>query len=248
MGKLGAIHDRLDQQPVTMRIGQALEISVYRVLTQAAAKGSLHFIGRYRDLALHDDATLYVKDEPLSLDGKSAPNGQCVDFIVIAEGLAAGIEVKNVREWIYPNRTEVKALISKCLAIDAVPVLIARRIHFSTWSVFNLCGAILHQTYNQRYPASEHALADDVKHKDLLGYHDVRVGNEPDARLITFISEHLAPLLPPARASFLQYRDLMQSYVGGEIDYSEFAGRVKRRSRGEHEDGDRPWLEPEPED
>jgi len=244
LDQLGTIHERLDRQQVTMRIGQALEIAVYRALTDAAAKGGLHFFGHYRDLAAHDDTTLYQKDEPLSLDGKCAPNKQCVDFIVISQDLAAGIEVKNIREWIYPDRREVKDLIAKCLAIDAIPVLIARRIHFSTWSVFNLCGVIFHQTYNQRYPASEHALAADVRHKDLLGYHDVRVGSEPDARLTAFISQHLASLMPSVRASFLQYRDLLDRYVSEEIDYPEFAGRVKRRSRGEDEDGDKPWLEP----
>jgi hypothetical protein len=47
----------------------------------------------------------------------------------------AGIEAKNIREWVYPDRTEVKELLSKCTALDVVPVLIARRIHFSTFVV-----------------------------------------------------------------------------------------------------------------
>jgi hypothetical protein len=226
-----------------MRVGQALEIAVFRALSKGVAEGHIHFIGDYPDLATHGDATLYKKVEPLSIDGKSAPNGKCLDFIAITDGTTAGIEVKNIREWIYPNRGEVTDLILKCLVMDAVPVLIARRVHFSTFSVFNLCGVIFHQTYNQLYPASEGTLAADIKHKDLLGYHDVRVGNEPDSRLSAFISQHLPRLVTPARASFEKYRDLLQRYVDRDLDYAEFAGRVKRRSRGEDEDGYRPWLE-----
>jgi len=70
-----------------------------------------------------------------------------------------------------------------------------------------------------------------------LGYHDIRVGNEPDARLRRFIIEHLPRLLPAARERFETYRDLLEGHVEGEHTYEAFAARVRRRRTGEPEDG-----------
>src|SRR6266446_7420530 len=69
-----------------------------------------------------------------------------------------GIECKNVRHWMYPHVPELIDTIRKCLALDAVPVLIARRIPFVTFAIFSRCGFIVHQTYNQLFPAAEAAV------------------------------------------------------------------------------------------
>jgi hypothetical protein len=127
-------------------------------------------------------------------------------------------------------------MLFKCCALDLVPVLIARRIHYSTFSVLNPCGVLFHQTFNQLYPTSAAALATKVKDKRLLGYHDVRLGNQPDARLTRFIHDHLPGLLPVARASFDEFKDLLALYADGTHSYKSFAARVKRRLRGEPED------------
>ena len=112
-----------------------------------------------------------------------------------------GIEVKNIREWIYVNRAEVTEMLGKCCALNAVPVLIARRIAYETFSALNACGVLIHQTYNQMYPKHDEGLADSVRQKHLLGYHDVRVGNEPDARLRKFLQVNLPDLWDEAKKS-----------------------------------------------
>ena len=127
-------------------------------------------------------------------------------------------------------------MLFKCCSLDIVPVLIARRIHYSTFSVLNPCGVIIHQTFNQLYPNSATELADKVKDRSSLGYHDVRVGNSPDARLTRFIHEHLPGLLPRAKQNFDNFKDLLFAYGSGEQSYKSFAARVKRRMRGESED------------
>ena len=127
-------------------------------------------------------------------------------------------------------------MLFKCCALDVVPVLIARRIHYSTFSVLNPCGVIVHQTYNQLYPESAKDLAQKVRDKQLLGYHDVRVGNQPDGRLVRFIHENLPKVLPGSRVSFDAFKDLLSSYGNGIHSYKSFAARVKRRLRGEPED------------
>jgi hypothetical protein len=97
---------------------------------------------------------------------------------------------------------------------------------------------VIRQTYNQLLPLSATTLADRVRHKEALGFHDIRVGNDPDARLQKFIGENLPKVLPEARETFEQYKDLLMSYGSLEIDYTEFAARSRRRSEGRNEDFD----------
>ena len=99
----------------------------------------------------------------------------------------AAIEAKNVRSWVYPNDDEIHALLAKAVALDCVPVLIARRFAFVTFKVLWTCGVVFHQNYGQLLPATAAELAEQAKDKELLGYHDIRLGNEPDQRLQKFI-------------------------------------------------------------
>jgi len=183
---------------------------------------------------------MYSKEEPpSSLSGNQIPGGKQLDFLVHHKTAGhAGLELKNIREWIYPDRDEIRELLAKCCALDVVPVLIARRIHFSTFSVLNPCGVLIHQTFNQLYPNSRKALAEAVKDKNLLGYHDVRVGNNPDQRLTTFVGTHLPKLIPDARERFDEFKDLLCAYGKGEINYPAFAGASGKRRRGQSEDLD----------
>lgn len=226
-------------QRLGMRIGQALEIAVFKALRM---QNQMLFFGHFKDLDAHDDSTLYQKEEPpQAVSANAMPGDRSLDFLAntTAAGLA-GIEVKNIREWIYPNREEVIELLLKCCSIDAVPVLIARRIHFSTFHLLSRCGVLFHQTYNQLLPATAAALAERVRHKEAFGFHDIRVGNNPDARLQKFIGHNLPKVLPEARRAFDHYKDLLMSYGAGEIDYTEFAARSRRRSEGTNEDFDEP--------
>ena len=116
-----------------------------------------------------------------------------------------------------------------------------------TVHVLGRCGVLFHETYNQIYPGSGEELAVKAKDKRLLGYHDIRVGNQPDARLRRFIEEQLVLLLPVARERFERFRDLLQGYVDDEHSYRSFAARVRRRDRGEPEDGPEPEEEQEQE-
>jgi hypothetical protein len=136
-----------------MLSGQTLEIAVFRSLL---AQSALEFFGAFTNLDAHDDSSLYVKEEPpSSLNGRQIPEQGKFDFLIRHPTSGyAGLEIKNIRQWFYPNRDEIRDLLFKCCCLDVVPVLIARRIHFSTFSVLNPCGVILHQTYNQLYPTS----------------------------------------------------------------------------------------------
>jgi hypothetical protein len=235
--QLKPIHAALRNQSFVMRLGQALEIAVYRSF---ASQHALDFFGTYPDLDAHDDSKLYKKEEPpSSISGKSLPNDRKLDFIARHPSAGwAGLEVKNIREWLYLDRQEITDLLSKCLHLDIVPVLIGRRIPYVTRRVLQACGALIWETYNQRYPAADVELAQKAKNKDLLGYHDIKLGNDPGPHLEHFITTILADELSKARERFDTYRDILESYVYDGISYNEFTARVRRREQGDQEDHD----------
>jgi hypothetical protein len=138
----------------------------------------------------------------------------------------------------YPNRSEIRETITKAWHLDCVPVLIARRIHPSTVFVFGKCGLIVHQNFNQLVPASDPELVANLKHKDLMGFFDIRATNEADARMQRFFADSLPKAMPAAREKWEAHADLIERYATDpEMTYEEFAGRVGRRARGENEDG-----------
>jgi len=79
------------------------------------------------------------------------------------------------------------------------------------------------------YPESRRDLADKAKHKELLDYHDIRVGNAPDERLNKFIHEHLPRLLPTARKKFDKHKDLLGEFANNRLDYKMFWGALRLR-------------------
>ena len=219
------------------RIGQCLEIAIYRTLLR---QNNLDHLGSFSNLNDHDDSQLFSKEEPpQSLSGRRLAGHQRLDFLVRHSTAGwAGIEAKNVREWLYPDREEIAELLAKAVALDCVPILVGRRIPYVTFKVLRSCGVVFHETYNQLLPEADRELADKARNKRLLGYHDIRVGNEPNDRLLKFIVTNLARVLPDARQRFDEFKDLVAEFAYGRIKYAEFAGRVRRRSQGLNEDSD----------
>jgi len=230
-----AIHHATQDQRFTRRMGQTLEIAVYKALRD---QDRLEYFGHFLDLEAHDDSQPYQKVEPPAhVSQRAIPGGKRFDFLLQHPTAGwTGVEVKNVREWLYPDRDEVKDMLAKACALDAVPVLIARRIPFVTFHLLYPCGLVIWQTYRQRYPAADQALAAQAADKRLLGYFDIRVGNEPDVHLQRFIQQNLPDVLPRARERFEAYKDLLGAYSTGTMSYPAFAARVRRRQSGVPED------------
>ena len=233
------IHHAIQDRDFLLRLGQALEIAVYRALGQNEGR-FVTFLGGYPDLAAHDDSRLYRKVEPpLTLGSRTAAG--LVDYVALTKHGPLAIEVKNVREWLYPDRDEIRDLLRKACSLDAVPVLIGRRIPFVTRKLLTSCGALVHETYNQLFPAADVALAANVRDKAKIGFHDVRTGNEPDGRLLRFVGTNMPDLAERVRPTFDRQKDLLAAFGSGEMRYGEFAARVRRRGQGRNEDYD--WLE-----
>ena len=211
--------------------GQCLEIAVFRALRDH--QHALDFLGNFADLDEHDDGKPYSKEEPpRSINGRFLTGDQRLDFLVRHQEAGwAGIECKNTREWVYPGHEVVKKLLGQAVALDCVPVLICRRHAFQASNVLKRCGVVLFETYNQLLPESAQELADKAKHKDLLGYHDIRVGNKPSDRLLKFIGTHLPQVLPKARTLFNNKKELVQRYVNGDIGPNEFSDTLLEQVR-----------------
>lgn len=221
------LHAKTQAGMFTHRIGQTLEIAVLKALQKAR----LNFLGHFTDLDLHDDSTAYTKvDPPMTISGKKLEKGP-LDYIVFPNGICAGIEVKNYRTWLYPRSSEVRDLLWKCGDIDAVPVLIARRLPFLTIRLLQMGGCLIHENYNQLYPTADAELAALVRDKNLLGYHDVRTGSDPDGRMMRFIEKLLPGLVNDVRPTFTKFRDAHRAYGKGEITYAEWLKELKRGSK-----------------
>lgn len=112
---LGSVDKRMDEQVAVYarvtsehfknRVGQVLEIGVYKALRQ---QNVLQFVGSWSDLDEHGDERPYHKDEPTStISGRSMGNKH-LDYVGWhREAGLWGIEVKNTRTWFYPDRDEV---------------------------------------------------------------------------------------------------------------------------------------------
>ncbi|HEY2547872.1 MAG TPA: hypothetical protein VGI46_17500 [Candidatus Acidoferrum sp.] len=220
------IYEQTQEAMFKQRLGQVLEIAVLKALKASAR----NFLGDYPNLDEHDDSELYDKIEPpRNISGNKIEKGP-LDYVVFEPGGRGGIEVKNYRTWIYPDKTEVRNLLWKCGDVGAVPVLMARRLPYITFRLLNLSGCIVYQHYNQLYANADKALAEAASDKDLLGYHDVRVGSEPDKRMNHFVSELLPGLVGDAQNTFERFRDLHLAYGREELDYTHWVREVMTRS------------------
>jgi len=234
---LADLHRELSRPAVTRHCGQCLEIAIYRAL---CAQPDARYLGRFRDFDPTDPTrtrNLYRKEEPpYYIGNREIPGKGRLDFIYLHPFAGpAGVEAKNGREWLYPDGDEIKELLFKCVALDSVPVLIARRFPSVTIEILGMSGVVLHQTRNQLYHVADRELADRAKRKDSLGFDDIRVGDEPDDDLLRFIGTTLPEVLPEARTRFDEFKDLLARYTGREIQFPEFAGRARRRAAGKVE-------------
>lgn len=233
---LSVLHAQTESRSFTDRMGDTAEIAVMKAMQRSRSQ----FFGHFTDLGKHDDSQRYTKHDPDFYCGIPIEGGKLDYILVQAEAGGMGIEIKNTREWIYPDKNIVTELLRKCVQIDVIPVLISRRIHYSAFSILNACGGIIHQVYNQLYPTADAALAEQVRDKTLMGYADVRTGNEPDERLLKFFRDSIPSVAKESREKFNENKELISQYTQGEISYPKFVGKL----RGYFEEAEQPEWEP----
>jgi hypothetical protein len=230
--------------------GDALELVIWKCLDERfLAQRRFAYQGHF-DLAKPKKNGRYSRvAPPKTLNGKTT-TGEA-DFYQFGydEGPLC-IECKNYREWFYPHQTLIKELIIKADALDALPVLIVRRLHYTTRTNFlEPAGIIAHESLLQYYPADQAALAERVKHARNLGFTDVTATEEPHARTRRFFSELLPALVPRMAASWFANRNALVAYAKDELNLAQLYTEIASPAGGKWEDkaaAANPYMEDPP--
>ncbi len=133
-------------------IGKAGEVVTHASLLEAAATGAGYAL---LNPSTGQVSTLFNRDVPIGpLDNAAAltvfdENGYPVPVVVV-------VEVKNIREWIYPRAAELYQLLSKAAQLQAaqpnqrfVPVLVCRKPHHTLFAYAKALGFVVFYTIVQ---------------------------------------------------------------------------------------------------
>jgi len=147
-----------------------------------------------------------------------------------------GVEDKNYREWIYADSPKIRQLLRKCQAQDLLPVLVTRKVHYTTRLLFSFLGGVAFQTHYQCFPLKYAERLAEAKHKDGLGFADIRFTEEPPSHVIRLFSEYLPRLFRPAWEKFRNNTDIIKAYVDEDIDYLHLIAELGIRELEEEEE------------
>jgi hypothetical protein len=202
--------------------GDALEVIVFKCLDQIFA-GNRRFAyqGQFR-LDLPKVGGRYRKTSPPKNIGPHSTQKEADFFQFGHDAGPLCIECKNYREWTYPGHGIIKELIIKAADLDAIPVLIARRLHYTTrTNLLQPAGIIAHESLFQYYPADQVQLAEEAKRKDLLGFTDVTASEEPHTRTITFFTENLPMIVDRMARKWSAHKQALVDYAAEEINLAK---------------------------
>lgn len=219
-------------------VGDALEIIVFKCLREIYARDPRYaFQGTFNLDAPKTANGRYHKVQPPKIIGPHRTEKEA-DFLQF--GYASGplcIECKNYREWIYPHHEVIKKLIEKASDLHVTPVLIARRLHYTTRTNFlEPAGILAHETYFQYYPPTEADLAAKVKHKRSLGFTDVTAADEPHTRTTRFFTELLPKITDGMAERWKANRTALVAYARGDLNLAQLYTEIDSPAGGKWQD------------
>lgn len=209
-------------------IGDALEVIVYKCLEETR-KNNPRFAYQgqyYLDQPKTKDNRYRKTSPPKALNGKTSTKE--ADFFLFGYNVGPLlIECKNYREWIYPHHSLIKELIIKSNDYDTPPVLIARRLHYTTrTNLLEPAGIITHETLLQYYPADQASLAQLISHKRSLGFTDVTPIEIPHARTLAFFSKNLPALVDHMAQRWKSNLSALTEYAENRINLAELYSSI----------------------
>jgi hypothetical protein len=219
-------------------IGDALEIATFQALKAARqASPRYHFDGFfYLDRPKNQYGRFEQRKAPMELQGRKTSKQP--DFL--QHGHDAGtlcIECKNLREWLYPQKPLIKHHILRCHELDAIPVLVVRRIHYSTITNFLMpAGIIAHESLFQYFPSDQVASVEAAKHKRSLGFTDLLAAEEAHIRTIRFFTENLPRIVAPMAEKWRNNRQALVDYANDDINLAQLYNAIGSRAGGK-------WIE-----
>jgi hypothetical protein len=240
LNDLAPLYASVSQGSFPNLTGDALEVIVFKCLDEIyKANKRYPYQGRFELSEPKDAQGRFKKIQPPKHVGSFSTRKEA-DFIQF--GHDAGplcIECKNYRQWLYPNEGYIAELIIKATDLDAVPVLVARRIHYSTITNFlEPAGIIFHESLFQYYPSDKAELAARVSDKTLLGFSDVRATEEPHAHTRHFFSGLLPKLAKGTADRWKANRQALLEYAYDEINLAQLYTAIGSPAGGK-------WVEPE---
>ncbi len=144
---------------------------------------------------------------------QNLPKARPLDFVVTIDGTTWGGEIKNVREWLYPDDPLIWLAISKCIELDVVPLLVTRKLPYVTFLFFGKIGMVGFQTHFQFFhPTTAPELARVIA-VDGMGYKDIRCSLAPPPQLMNFFSRTLPKIGSDFQARFTAHKDLLKNYA-----------------------------------
>jgi hypothetical protein len=141
------------------------------------------------------------------------PSTRCLQQGIPGAIVAIPIEVKNLRDWLYPWSGEVYQLLDKSARLQQrhpdqliVPLLIARRLHFTTFREAKALGFLGIETKRHYIAATvdEEALA-EVRVE--LGFLDLVAESGPDALIVRRLVKTLPKELERSAATWRRSSD-----------------------------------------
>jgi hypothetical protein len=125
-----------------------------------------------------------------------------------------GMEAKNVREWVYPTSGEVWVMVRKCLSINAIPLLVARKTAYIAHTFFMELGIIHFDVFRQFFSKDVAAYLHEIQHTNLLGYKDVvAVDVSPMPHLVQYLKEQIPKQLASIRAKWDDQHDILTEFA-----------------------------------
>jgi hypothetical protein len=161
------------------------------------------------DTALERTGATFVSRFP----SQNLPAGRPLDFAVDINATRFGGEAKNYREWLYPDSVEIWSSISKCCELDAVPVLIARKLPYVTYLLFRNVGMVGYQTHFQFFHPTVAPELLRVMSIDGLGYKDIRCVMDPDSNMLRFFQSTLPRIGPDFASRFSKNKKLLLEFA-----------------------------------
>jgi hypothetical protein len=217
------LYDRVSGHGLGNLTGDALELVVWKVLRDYHLRNRRFTYQGHFDLSKPKNSQKrYHRVQPPKTMGDFSTLKEADFFQFGHEPGALCIECKNLREWLYPDHTHLKELIIKASDLRMIPVLVARRLHYTTRNNLLVpAGIIAHETLYQYYPADQAEIADQVRHARSLGFTDVTASEDPHPRTVRFFSELLPNLVEPMAARWFKNMDALVAFAHEEIKLPE---------------------------
>jgi hypothetical protein len=220
---LAPLYDSVSGHGFGNLTGDALELIVWKSLREVQGQNRRFTYQGHFDLTKPKNTQgRYHRIQPPKNMGEHTTKKEA-DFFQF--GHAAGalcIECKNLLEWIYPDHVIIKELIIKSSDLQMIPVLIARRLHYTTRNnLLYPAGIMAHESLYQYYPADHADLAAQVRHARNLGFTDVLAVEEPHARTQRFFGELLPGLAAPMAAKWNKHQSALVAFANEEIKLHE---------------------------